>query len=636
VRAALACALLVACTGDGASHQGPPEVVVPEVDSAPAHGLALWLTGIESDVARVLVIELEADAVRFEIGAAPTYRVMPAADSEAVVLRRTPFALAAGVPQAIPPRLVAWVPDVPTLDVHVRVLEGDAALVDTILHVDASSPLTLVDHGVTLTFTRRVDPAPWPAERLVGMHLEGTLAASALADRVGGTLALKVYAGTRRWLVRPDCDSDAQCASDGASRPCVTTCACRCDADACDCDFSGLESSMEAAALANARRITGTTAGTPEDAAALARVRLHWVFKRSLGGSSRCAENGELDVTPTTFARFFAAALHAAIAIDRRLGYPLIDIVSPMNEANHPLQDGAHVNAAGQSTLGGFLSFVDAIHQASCSGSDCCAADRYIVSMPDVPALLTAALQAGQRALDAAGPGVAPRIGLSLYLDTEQVDPLQGDPAPSIVTPVSPFMRSLGSIDGDLVLVVDTYPGSWGAPWYESDDRVVHHMDPELARVVRVDPVIAADDAVARALAAAADVTAATGREPADVILGEVGWSTFDGDEAAQESFVRRLFDAVAAEPRVGGLIWFKSRDRAAYEYPTWTSAANPLTGDPIACSLAPLGPIVCAADVLATMEGQWGLTRVDDSPKPAWRAFIDRWARYRPSLTSR
>ena len=467
----------------------------------------------------------------------------------------------------------------------------------------------------------------------VGLTLDGVLA-DELAS-VTGPVVLKHYSGTRRWFGKPGCDDDLACAADGASFPCVTSCACRCDDVVCDCAFDGLEAAMQVDALAAAERISRGAPATrkAELDQAPERVRLHWVFKRSLGGSGNCAVVGELDVSPATWAAFFGRAVHAAAVINARVGYRLIDVLSPMNEANHPLQDGAHHNAAGQPMLGGFISFVDLIRQASCGAQGCCAPDRYIVPAPDVPALLAAAMAAAHDALSTIDPAIAPRVALSLYLDTEQRDPLQlvDGVAPSIVTPVGPFMRTFGAaLAGrafpDALVVVDTYPGSWGAPWFETDDGIVHHVDPTTRHVRRVDPVAAADAAIARTLAARDDIAAVTGTAP-DMLLGEVGWSTFDGDEAAQVAFVERLFDGMAATPEIEGFIWFKSNDRATFEFPTWDTAPNPLGGDDVACDAPLLGPILCAADVLAKMEGQWGLRRVDGTAKPAWGAFLRRWS---------
>lgn len=633
MRALLVCVALVACGDDAARTDATArdtsdtletnEVVVPS-------GVAVWLTSIRvaEGSPRRVVIQLDADGLQFEVGAAPTYRVVPR-EGEAEQLRRTPLSLVPGERRELGPVLVAWVPKVPETAVAVRVIEDDVVLLDERVTFGATSPMTVASDGIELGFTTAIDLPPPPEHRTIGLHIDG---AYPFDEALSQPIGVKVYAGARRWLLKPGCDSDAQCAEGGESFPCVSTCACECNDTGCDCDFSGLEAYMEQTALAAMRRVTGEL-GSDREAAQ--RVRIHWVFKRSLGGSTQCDVNGELDVSPETYGRFFEAAVVAAANIDTRLDAPLIHIVSPMNEANHPLQDGAHVNAAGQPTIGGFLSFVDAIVQTSCAGGHCCAPDRYIVAAPDVPALLREALLRGAARAELLDSGRVPHIGLSVYLDADQVDPLQLDEdgdAPPIVTPAGQFFEALAARDGSVLpsaLVVDTYPGSWGAPWFETPDRIVHHMDPSSARIVRVDPVWAADQALERAFAAGDAYAAAFATRAPYLMLGEVGWSTFDGDEEAQARFARRLLDQSAArsEDHFGGFIWFRSHDRADFSYPTWTSAPSPLGGEEVACADG-IGPIICAADVLQQMEGQWGLRRRDDSPKPAWRAFFDRWAR--------
>jgi len=588
------------------------------------------------------VVEVAADDLRFEVGREPTYHVVASPEDAAPgAVHRSPFELGPGERvDLMPPVLLARVPGATALDLGLTLVTDagrDTGLGPELVTVRPGGPSRLVvtRGDVTLVIEARAGIEPLdPAARL-GLTLDGSLAPSELATRVGGALVLKHYAGLRRWLLRPGCDSDLACAVGGASYPCVSTCACRCE-DTCDCDFAGLEVDMQTQALAAAHRIVGADAPLAE----LGRVRLHWVFKRSLGGTSNCDGAGELDVTPRTYGAFFAAATRAASAINLRAGFRLIDVLSPMNEANHPLQDGAHHNAAGQPTVAGLLTFVDLIAQASCAGDRCCAPDRYIVPSPDVVAILAEALGKSEEVLAALPDrALAPEVALSLYLDVEQVDPFQRDGAgalPSIVSPLPVFFAELAQALAsrafpDGLLVVDTYPGSWGAPWFETPDRIVHHMDPTTERLVRVEPVAAADAAVTRALKAADDFRERFAASPS-VLLGEVGWSTFDGDEAAQAAFARRLFDAVAGrradDQRLEGLIWFKSQDGAAFSYPSWTEAPNPLGGEPIACATHGLGPIVCAADVLATMEGQWGLLRLDGSKKPAWEAFVARWAR--------
>ncbi|MCC6621918.1 MAG: hypothetical protein IT385_11720 [Deltaproteobacteria bacterium] len=612
------------------------------LDDTPGIGAHLVALELAADAPGPVsfVVDVAADGMTFTLGAAPGFwRIPSPEDTIPKQAITTAWTLAPGQRVALdPPALLAWAPSVTTLDVGLAARDGDRSILVDAVRLEAGAPSVqrVTGDAVTLTIAARTGAVALAPEARVGLTLDGQLAADDLAARVRGPIVIKQYAGARRWLLRPGCESEAACAEGGASHPCVSTCACACDDAGCDCDFTALEETMEAQALAAARRILGAESGADE----LARARVHWVFKRSLGGTASCDAHGELDVSPATWGRFFAAATRAAIAINERLGFRLIDVLSPMNEANHPLQDGSHTNAAGQPTLGGLITFVELVRQASCAAGRCCPVDRYIVEAPDVPALVAAAMAAAADVLAERAAPLAPEVALSLYLDSEQADPLQTGPdglPPAIVTPVAPFMRAFSSalagraFDDDLV-VVDTSPGSWGAPWFESSDGIVHHMEPATRRVVRVDPIAAADAAVTRALAAADDFEDVVGARP-EVLLGEVGWSTFDGDEAAQAAFAARLVDATAASRAAGsglsGFIWFKTHDRADFAYPTWTTADNPLGGgDPIGCDVPVLGAIVCAADVLARMEGQWGLARRDGTRKPAWEALVGRWAR--------
>lgn len=637
--------------GQGLEVEDTSEVVdAIEVDADPlpledAPGIGVALVSIELDPSAPgplsFVVDVQADDLGFTIGEGPSFHRIPAPGDVTPRSRagEAPWSLTPGERRVLDrPRLVAWAPGVAALDVAMSARSGELTLFSETRRIAPGTPSLLRIHGadITLELVARTGLPALPPDTRIGLTLDGTLAQADLAARVAGPLAVKHYAGARRWLLRPGCDSDAQCAEGGASFPCVSRCACACDEVTCDCDFSELEAVMQSEALATARALVG------DDPAQLPRSRVHWVFKRSLGGTASCDRSGELDVSPATWRRFFSHATAAAIAINTRLGFRLIDILSPMNEANHPLQDGAHRNGAGQATLGGILPFAEVIHRTTCSAARCCAPDRYIVDDPDVPALSAAAMAGAMEVLAGADPTLAPEVALSLYLDVEQVDPLQLDAAgarPSIVTPVRTFMTELlaalgGAPFPDALLVADTYPGSWGAPWFETEDGIVHHMDPASRRIVRVDPVAAADAAIARALAAADDFAAVVGRRPR-VLLGEVGWSTFDGDEDAQAAFARRLFDVAAAaradDPAFAGFLWFKTRDRTSFAYPTWDSAPNPIDGSEVTCDTRLLGPIACTADVLTLMEGQWGLTRADGTRKAAWERLLGRWARAAP-----
>src|SRR5690606_1641184 len=130
----------------------------------------------------------------------------------------------------------------------------------------------------------------------------------------------------------------------------------------------------------------------------------------------------------------------------------------------------------------------------------------------------------------------------------------------------------------------------------------------------RGDPILAADLVFERAAAALEHAHLPTGDPflPPRWHLGEVGWASFDGDEAARARFVRRLWRAAAqraeGDPRFGGLLWFKDADTAPFVYPRWDEAPNPLGGGVVPCETPLLGPIACTAEVFALMGRAWGL----------------------------
>jgi hypothetical protein len=548
------------------------------------------------------------------------------------------------------PQLVAWEADRRTLAVAACIVDRDPA------HTWTSSPLTIGvglatirplvatrDDGARLAIRLEAQPAtPLAGPGVVGLTLDGAssiaLHGAELAPvRAGRVLRLKVYQGARRYLVRPGCESQAACAPGGAAYPCVTTCAC--DASASSCDFAGLEAAMRDRALGVVSRVLGRPALLSE----LADFRIHYVFKRSFGGSAACDENGEIAASPETWSAFFEAVMHAAHAVNVAAGAPVIDLVSPMNEANHPLQDGAHENAAGQSALGGLRDLGELAASAGCGGTLCCALDRYVARDADLIALTAAALAGADKARAAwvaAGddPALFPAPALSLFMDDELADPFLRDgrgAAPAIITPPATFIAALGEAVAPGVpvpaLALDTYPGSWGAPWYDGDtpdSGFVLHYDAALGSVVRADPVAAADLALTKVQAATDAAHRAFGQRP-DAFLGEVGWSVFDLDEAAQATFVRRLFAAAAAyqarEPGFRGILWFKDQDRQTPTYPAWDSATFPGLGS-VDCDAGELGAMVCTLGLLDAMDGAWGLFRKDDTltPRPAWTAILD------------
>ena len=680
---------------DTAERDSAPTDTTPPADTteppplADADGLAAWVSGLAlapgESTPRAVWLEVETGLDRFPLHADPAtpplWRVPPAADGAPVLAAVTPWTLAPGAPVSLAddaPWLIASAPSVRALDLTLRAFARDPATgADTLL---AEAPVHLVPgEGATV---RQVMPeaapvrvwiraasgvAPLPPATALGLLLDSSRpgladpVAAFVADLAGRPLRLKAYHGTRRLLLRPGCDSAAACAPGGPSFPCVSTCACTCETpEACDCDFSTLEAEMRSRALGAATRVFGADASP----ATLATARVHYVFKRSLGGTTSCDDNGEVDVTPATYAALFTAALDAAHRVNIALGYRLIDAVSPQNESNHPLQDGRHRNAAGHLTLGGEgvgVPFVDLIEQQSCSTSGCCTQERYLVADPDVPALLAASLVAGRAWHTAAlaGPhaALAPEVGMSLYLDSDQTDPLATDAEgahPAIVTPIPQFLDELAAAlaatpgasaaladwASDLVFV-DTYPGSWAAPWFITDDDVVHHFDPATEHAMRYEATRAADAVTARTAAAADAFEARFGLRPR-YQLGEVGWSTFDQDFAAQARFARRLFmrvaELAAADPRFEGLIWFKDTDRVVGAYPRWVDAPDPLTGRVLPCNTWFLSRVACAAEILTAMEGSWGLFAFDGAgyaPKPAWPAWHEAFLAWVPAAAA-
>lgn|GEM_PF-2045033 len=559
-----------------------------------------------------------------------------------------------------PGHLVAWRPGPSQIDVTIDVFdERESAALGSFTLALTGESAARQRHwvgDVLIDIDLATDVTPLASHAHAGISLDGS--SSAAMEPYRETLRalfevqsfeLKIYQGTRPLLVKAGCDSAEACAAGGPNYPCVSTCACACDATACDCDFSALETQMEQRVGDTIRRLFPGTG--PE--AWPAGLKIHYVFKRSLGGTTSCVANGEIDVTPETYARLIAEAVAAATRINVRLGRPLIQVISPQNESNHPLQDGAHQNGAGQGTAAAIFTFAEAIERASCQAGTCCPRDRFIVDEPAVHRLLAASLIAAEATRDAqiadgVDAALVPEVAISLYLDVEQRDPFQEDDAgekPPIVTPVPIFLEALKTALGaaawaDRVIYVDTYPGSWTTPWYSNEDGAIH-VEPASRRVLRADPVIAADRALERAMEATDAFAAVFGHRPA-TILGEVGWATFDGDEDAQRRFVARLFEAASARAATDnafkGFLFFKDSDRAIFAYPAWT-ASMALGDTPIPCDSSPFGPWLCSVDVLSAMEGQWGLFRKTAAgmiAKPAWDAFVQGLGDATPPASAR
>ena len=609
------------------------DLVEPPLDASPlsdAAGIAVWLVSSRpsSEVPPVLEAYVDEQGVgRLEVAATPGFARSSLVDGEVI---RSPYEGArptssGSTYRPAHPVLVAFAPDHDRLGVvagEARVDFGPGQP-DRVRLVSAAGTFELLAKAGARDAERPIVGLTY------GEDLSNRAEVSALVE-AGKPILLKVYHGSRPFLIRPGCVSAEACAVGGVSHPCVSGCACRCREEACDCPFTDLEAEMRSRALSTARRWVGD--------GELSLVRLHYVFKRSLGGTSSCEQNGEVDVDAETYGRFFAQAVRAATRINAELGFPLIASLSPMNEANHPLQDGPQENGAGQGTAAGFLAFRDAVAQATG-----CAPDRYIADRPDVLAMLAEAMVRGEAAR--ADAALAPEVGLSLYLDVEQTDPFQvaddGGPAP-IVTPLPRFFVGLrdalaGRDFGDRELWVDTYPGSWAPPWFERSGA--RHVEPgpnpstDPPTLVRADPLFAADRAVERALLAADDFESAFGH-PIEVFLGEVGWSTFDLDDEAQARFVERLALVSEAttfrDPRYRGWLWFKDTDREARRWPSWSSAELPGGGVVLACDDGELAAWLCMVEVFARMEAAWGLFDHGRLEKPGWARFIEAVANTR------
>ncbi|MFT7583508.1 MAG: hypothetical protein ACI9MR_005195, partial [Myxococcota bacterium] len=540
---------------------------VPMLPDAP--GLALWLEAVEwrgSEAAELTVeVEGEGDAGHWHITAPgtdePLWRIPHPDDSDAKKLASGGlWTLAPDAVVPLDPVLLTWSPGASEAEVRLRTRGSDGAEhavsvkvqrgqgpvsrsvtlgSNLVLHLRAEAGLNGLAPGSTVGLTRR------------GSAYSGEVGAlwdTFVADIGERELHVKLYDGTRRYLMKPGCESTEACAEGGAAFPCVETCACQCGPVRCDCDFSAIEGDMRA-------RVSGLLAAVvPMDSPDKAdNIRIHYVYKRSLGGGSSCAENGEVDVDALTYGAMFKVATAAAHRINRDYGYMVIAALSPQNESNHPLQDGRHENSAGQPYVAGMglSSYVDLVVRSSCnSAGNCCDADRYVATAPDSIGQLAHALIEARTYRRALGrddePALMPPIGIVVYLDDEQVDPfiVNDDGPPSIVTPSESFFTQLSAAlsqakpgltpadwESDIVFV-DTYPGSWGPPWFEGEGQIIHHVEPTSARVLRGDPVRAADAALVRGVEAIDGFVRVFGGPRPDWVLGEVGWSSFDGAEA--------------------------------------------------------------------------------------------------------
>jgi hypothetical protein len=112
------------------------------------------------------------------------------------------------------------------------------------------------------------------------------------------------------------------------------------------------------------------------------------------------------------------------------------------------------------------------------------------------------------------------------------------------------------------------------------------------------------------------------------VVLGEVGWSTFDRDDEAQAVFLERLATVSEAtsfrDPRYRGWLWFKDTDRDDRAWPSWDVGELPGGGVVLGCNDSTLATWVCMLDVFDRMEAAWGTFTHTREPKPGWGAFID------------
>lgn len=586
-------------------------------------GLVLWLMSSTVTAEPPPVLEVYAGTelvARLEAATHPGF-ALSQPDAEGQVQRgpylgakARPFPLAGSFSHPI---LLAWAKGHDSLEVRLlgseHTLQFTAGAADQQVLDTEQGRLVILAQAGTASASRPMVGLTF------GEDLSGRDDVKALVSDERPTL-LKVYHGSRPFLLVPGCTTDSACAPDGPKYPCVSGCACHCDDTSCDCDWSNLEDNIRSRAISTARRWVGD--------GDLSQVRLHYVFKRSLGGTSSCDANGEVDVDAETYGRFFAQAVKMATRLNAELGFPLIASLSPMNEANHPLQDGPQENGVGQGTAAGFLDFRDAISQTTG-----CPTDRYIAEDPEVLAMLAEAMVRGE----AARSELSPEVALSLYLDVEQTDPFQtaddGGPAP-VVTPLPRYFAGLsaalaGRVFGDRELWVDTYPASWAPPWSEVGGA--RHIDPETGGIFRAEPTFAADRAVERALVAADDFEDTFG-SAVDVVLGEVGWSTFDRDDEAQAAFLERLAwvsEATAfRDPRYRGWLWFKDTDRDARAWPEWDVGELPGGGIVLPCNDSELATWVCMIEVFDRMEAAWGLLTSVREPKPAWERFVEALAR--------
>jgi hypothetical protein len=299
-----------------------------------------------------------------------------------------------------------------------------------------------------------------------------------------------------------------------------------------------------------------------------------WVLNSYLGGAVTSADlNGvaqaNIDAAVKAYGRFF---YQLVIECAKRR----IALISPVNEPNHPAQDG-------------WPGDHSKIH-------------------PMVHALVAEALiqgQAAQNWLTQQGMFV-PKVGLNLNGDSS------GDPRVRAGLQNYPeFLRDLSKyVNGrewaKQTIFLNTYPGTWTHwPYYKGE------------HIIRIDPVWAADQAYATVRPIKTEFDTRFGTD-VDFMISEVGWSTPDLAYSLQKRFVERLFARTAEnmryDPHLLGFVYFHLNDE----------------GDPL------FGWVQDGAyslyNKIWAMETHFGLKNITAQLKDAFPAFQNLLQKYLPT----
>ena len=308
-------------------------------------------------------------------------------------------------------------------------------------------------------------------------------------------------------------------------------------------------------------------AGTKGD---LFKIKLpDWVRRDHLSGAE---EGGDLEsLAPEQregVARLFGEFFHDFILQAGRRG---VAFVSPLNEPNHPGQDG-WLNNSG--TLDPMI--YDLLSRAFARG------------------------QQAKRLLEAEG-FAPPLLGLNINIDTTEGS------VESVVmhTPERVYGELQSRADFDHrnidILLPDTYPGTWlHAPAYEG------------ALLARHDPVRSADIALKRMAAAKSAYDRRFGTD-IPLVIGETGWSTVDNSELLQSLFMANLFERIAEyysySSKFRGFVWFITHDHQDAEY-GWKQDSG-------------FGSMV---ESIWSRENQFGISYRNGTPKLAWETFNESY----------